>query len=121
MSLLDKPINQGYSVLYEGETISGMSGSPSLNGEGNLVGIHGIYRVDDPQIRKGSSYAIPINTYKELVAEESEPTDTFGSIKSFKPQQPVWGYEAAATLWQFGSSGFPYTSSKPETAINPPE
>ncbi len=76
VSLLDTPINQGYSVLYEGETISGMSGSPLLDGEGNLVGIHGMYRVDDPVIRKGSSYAIPINTYKELVnvnEENNEP------------------------------------------------
>ncbi len=79
VGLLDKPINQGYSVLYEGETISGMSGSPLLDGEGNLVGIHGIYRVDDPSIRQGSSYAIPINTYKELVAEESGSTDTVAS------------------------------------------
>ena len=82
VSLLDTPINQGYSVLYEGETISGMSGSPLLDGEGNLVGIHGMYRVDDPTIRKGSSYAIPINTYKELVAEEPEPTDKVASQPS---------------------------------------
>ncbi len=75
VGLLDKPINQGYSVLYEGETISGMSGSPLLNGDGDLVGIHGIYRVDDPTIRKGSSYAIPINTYKKLIAEQSESTE----------------------------------------------
>ncbi len=79
VGLLDTPINQGYSVLYEGETISGMSGSPLLDDNGNLVGIHGIYRVDDPAIRKGSSYAIPINTYKELVAEQAESTDTVAS------------------------------------------
>ena len=82
VSLLDTPINQGYSVLYEGETISGMSGSPLLDDNGNLVGIHGIYRVEDPAIRKGSSYAIPINTYKELVAEQPEPTDTVASQPS---------------------------------------
>ena len=79
VGLLDKPINQGYSVLYEGETISGMSGSPLLDGEGNLVGIHGIYRVDDPAIKKGSSYAIPINTYKKLVAEKPESTEEVAS------------------------------------------
>ena len=44
----------------------------------------------------------------------------FGSIKSFKPKQAVWGYEAAATLWQFGSSS-PYVSGDPETAIDQPE
>ena len=82
VSLLDTPINKGYSVLYEGETISGMSGSPLLDNNGDLVGIHGIYRVDDPAIRKGSSYAIPINTYKELVAEKPEPTDTVASQPS---------------------------------------
>ncbi len=79
VSLLDTPINQGYSLLYEGETISGMSGSPLLDGNGNLVGIHGIYRVDDPKIRKGSSYAIPINTYKKLVAKEPEAKDQVAS------------------------------------------
>ena len=82
VGLLDTPINQGYSVLYEGETISGMSGSPLLDGEGHLVGIHGIYRVDDPKIRKGSSYAIPINTYKELVAEETESSDEIATQPS---------------------------------------
>ncbi len=85
VSLLDTPINQGYSLLYEGETIAGMSGSPLLDGNGNLVGIHGIYRVEDPQIRKGSSYAIPINTYKELAIgkkDEPQPTPTESSPAS---------------------------------------
>ena len=82
VSLLDTPINQGYSLLYEGETIAGMSGSPLLDSNGNLVGIHGIYRVDDPQIRKGSSYAIPINTYKELALGKSESTETLASQPS---------------------------------------
>ncbi len=79
VSLLDTPTEEGYSVLYEGDTISGMSGSPLLDGKGNLVGIHGLYRVEDPKIRKGSSYAIPINTYKELVAEQSESSEEVAS------------------------------------------
>ncbi len=93
VGLLDTPINQGYSVLYEGETISGMSGSPLLDDNGNLVGIHGIYRVDDPAIRKGSSYAIPINTYKELVAEQPESTETVTSQPS-----PVVNSESTDTV-----------------------
>ena len=28
----------------------------------------------------------------------------FGSIKSFKPKEPVFGFEAAATLWQIGKN-----------------
>ena len=76
VSLLDTPTNQGYSVLYEGETVAGMSGSPLIDENGQLVGIHGIYRVDDPKIRKGSSYAIPINTYKELAIDNQESTET---------------------------------------------
>ena len=91
VGLLDNPINQGYSVLYEGETISGMSGSPLLNGEGNLVGIHGIYRVDDPTIRQGSSYAIPINTYKELasVNEEDEEPVAINSPQDVDNQKQI--------------------------------
>lgn len=81
VSLLDTPTNQGYSVLYEGETVAGMSGSPLMNENGQLVGIHGIYRVDDPKIRKGSSYAIPINTYQELALDNQESTET----ASFQP------------------------------------
>lgn len=75
VSLLDTPTNQGYSVVYEGETVAGMSGSPLIDENGQLVGIHGIYRIDDPKIRKGSSYAIPINTYKELALDNQESTD----------------------------------------------
>ena len=79
VSLLDTPTNQGYSVLYEGETVAGMSGSPLIDENGALVGIHGIYRVDDPKIRKGSSYAIPINTYKELALGNQESNDKLAS------------------------------------------
>lgn len=85
VSLLDTPTNQGYSVLYEGETVAGMSGSPLINDNGQLVGIHGIYRVDDPKIRKGSSYAIPINTYKELAIENQEATETVASKPDSNP------------------------------------
>ncbi len=40
----------------------------------------------------------------------------FGSIKSFKPKEPVLGYEAVGSVWQFGGYRI-----KLETAIDSPE
>lgn len=37
----------------------------------------------------------------------------FGSIKSFKPKESVFGYEAIGSVWQFGGKGIPA-----ETAID---
>ena len=74
-----KPINDdGYSLVYSNNTLSGMSGGPVLNENGEVVGIHG--RADtraaesssinqDIQIAKtGFNLGIPINTSLRLLA-----------------------------------------------------
>ena len=74
-----KPINDdGYSLVYSNNTLSGMSGGPVLNENGEVVGIHG--RADtraaesssinqNIQIAKtGFNLGIPINTSLRLLA-----------------------------------------------------
>ncbi|MEM9944783.1 MAG: S-layer homology domain-containing protein [Cyanobacteria bacterium P01_D01_bin.36] len=42
--------------------------------------------------------------YNDMRAQESDGNNVsraFGAVKSFKPKEPVLGYEAAATLWEF--------------------
>ena len=55
----------GYSLAYGGENFSGMSGSPILNSNGDVIGINGLaYQDADGKAR--SNYAIPINIYTKL-------------------------------------------------------
>ena len=62
----------GYSLSYGGENFSGMSGSPILDSNGDVIGINGTAYVDfDGKAR--CNYAIPINTYKELVSVVEQP------------------------------------------------
>ncbi|MEM8722381.1 MAG: Tic22 family protein [Cyanobacteria bacterium P01_G01_bin.39] len=62
----------GYSLAYGGENFSGMSGSPILNSNGEVIGINGTAYVDvDGKAR--ANYAIPIHIYQELAAS----IDTF--------------------------------------------
>ena len=78
VSILPIERDGGYTLSYAGENFSGMSGSPILDSDGNIIGINGTSYLDiDGKAR--SNYAIPIDTYKELaanVASESETTNS---------------------------------------------
>ena len=54
-------VRDGYELIYSGESVPGMSGSPILNEEAQLIGIYGLTDID---IQTGTSYlyGIPFNT-----------------------------------------------------------
>ena len=54
-------IRDGYELIYSGESVPGMSGSPILNDEAQLIGVYGLTDID---IQTGTSYlyGIPLNT-----------------------------------------------------------
>lgn len=57
-----------YSLAYGGENFSGMSGSPILNSDGEIIGINGIAYLDS-EGKARANYAIPIDIYNQ-----SQPT-----------------------------------------------
>ena len=87
--ILDKAIEEGYQIGYTNEIEKGMSGGPMLNHRGELIGINGIHAYplwDDvylyqdgsepcpplQEIMNYSSWAIPINTFLELVPKYAQ-------------------------------------------------
>jgi S1-C subfamily serine protease len=71
-SLATNAIN-GYSLIYDARTKTGMSGGPVFNSEGQLLGIHGLGDTNIPQTgnlsdtqKSGFNAGIPINTFKQL-------------------------------------------------------
>ena len=64
-------IDQGYQLLYDNKTESGMSGGVLLNSDGNLVGLHGRGERDEQAsngkelvMKTGVNQGIPITYYK---------------------------------------------------------
>ncbi len=62
----------GYQLLYSNPTLSGMSGGPVLNSQGELVGIHGRTERDDQissrsgkNISTRTNMAVPITYYQQ--------------------------------------------------------
>jgi len=74
----------GYSLIYTNPTRRGMSGSPVLNEEGKVIGIHGQGDQQDGG-KTGLNLGIPIKIF--LSSEVTSPSPT--SIKSEVPQLPV--------------------------------
>ena len=59
--LAPSDVVDGYELIYSGEQVPGMSGSPIVNQEGQLIGIYGESEID---IQTGATYlyGIPLNT-----------------------------------------------------------
>ncbi|MBE9036861.1 serine protease [aff. Roholtiella sp. LEGE 12411] len=74
-----KPLRDGYALVYNNNTLPGMSGGPVLNDKGELVGVHG--RADEADIetskinstvayvKSGFNLGIPINTFLRLSSQ----------------------------------------------------
>jgi tetratricopeptide (TPR) repeat protein len=82
----NRPLADGYAIVYSNTTLPGMSGGPVLNENGELIGIHGrtdaesSQGTDNPEIniKTGYSLAVPINTYLSLTNRiaATSPTTT---------------------------------------------
>jgi tetratricopeptide (TPR) repeat protein len=90
----ERPLADGYALVYSNNTLPGMSGGPLLNGSGEVIGIHGRGDTEsagtkataNPNIvvKTGFNLAIPINTYLSL----SSNTGVTGFVAPESPQIP---------------------------------
>ncbi len=75
----NKPLKNGYAIIYSNNTLPGMSGGGVFNDRGELIAIHGKGDVDtkiqtseinpNVRIKTGFNLGIPINTFRQLVAK----------------------------------------------------
>lgn len=65
IGFLTPPNEDGYELIYSGEAISGMSGSPVFDNDGILIGVYGQTELE-PRTGSPSLYGIPINTVEKL-------------------------------------------------------
>ena len=59
----DSPSQNGYTLIYNNNTLPGMSGGSVLDKNGNLVGIHGRGSRDANDQKSGFNLGIPINLF----------------------------------------------------------
>lgn len=64
--LSESDITNGYQISFTGAALKGMSGSPILDENGELIGIYGKSEVEE-KTGQISLYGIPINTAKRLL------------------------------------------------------
>ncbi|MEM8831299.1 MAG: serine protease [Cyanobacteria bacterium P01_G01_bin.19] len=93
--LAPSDIKDGYELIYSGEAIPGMSGSPIFDEAGHLIGVYGLTDID---FTTGTSYlyGIPVNTALEIAfasgIELERSGDLFdqpsGAIDLFAPFIP---------------------------------
>ncbi len=65
IGFLSPPNQDGYELIYSGEAISGMSGSPVFDENAVLIGIYGQTELE-PRTGSPSLYGIPIDTVEKL-------------------------------------------------------
>ncbi|MDJ0688626.1 MAG: DUF2808 domain-containing protein [Xenococcaceae cyanobacterium MO_188.B32] len=65
IGFLSPPNQDGYELIYSGEAISGMSGSPVFDENAALIGIYGQTELE-PRTGSPSLYGIPIDTVEKL-------------------------------------------------------
>lgn len=72
--LAPSDIKDGYELIYSGEAVPGMSGSPIINEEGQLIGVYGLTDID---FTTGTSYlyGIPLNTALKLATRSGIELD----------------------------------------------
>ncbi|MGK7937343.1 MAG: GUN4 domain-containing protein [Xenococcaceae cyanobacterium] len=68
VGILPQSTPNGYALVYSGEAFPGMSGGPVLDRNARLIGLHGEANIH-ALTGAISNYAIPINSYKEAIAQ----------------------------------------------------
>ncbi len=86
--LLGADIQDGYEIIYSGEAIPGMSGSPILDEKGQLIGIYG--RVELDRVTGSPSlYGISINTAQKLANRAGIELDVSVATLSSRRSTPI--------------------------------
>ncbi|MGL5832863.1 MAG: S1 family peptidase [Waterburya sp.] len=112
--LAPSDIKDGYELIYSGEAVPGMSGSPIVNEEAQLIGVYGLTDID---FTTGASYlyGIPINTVLktatrlgiELKFAETPANQPSGLIDLFAPPPGTdLGTNSVISNDQNGNVGF---------------
>jgi hypothetical protein len=64
----NKVLDNGYSLIYSNSTLPGMSGGAVLNGNGELIAIHGRGDRDENDVKTGFNLGISINRFAMVAA-----------------------------------------------------
>jgi serine protease Do len=59
----------GYTLIYNNNTMPGMSGGPVIDSNGNLIGIHGRGSQDQNATKSGFNLGIPINLFVQSASQ----------------------------------------------------
>jgi S1-C subfamily serine protease len=80
--VLNQDLQNGYSLVYDANTLTGSSGGGVFDINGSLVGIHGLADAT----KSGFNAAIPVKTYLELSKEKfpQSYTETFSQAEQAK-------------------------------------
>jgi serine protease Do len=65
----DRPAENGYILIYNNNTMPGMSGGSVVDRHGNLVAIHGRGSRDQDNNKSGFNLGIPINLFKQVATK----------------------------------------------------
>ena len=100
-----RPLSEGYGLVYTNVTRVGMSGGPVMDGQGNLIGIHGqaqgkeVYLPDyeTVAVKTGFNLGIPINNFiNSAVQAKVDLPSMPGSVST--PASPASSTYFAASL-----------------------
>lgn len=82
-----RPLADGYALIYSNDTLPGMSGGAVLNSQGQLIAIHGradaeqtIQKTEVVYQKTGFNLGIPINTFLNLAATVSPHLGFTGKV-----------------------------------------
>ncbi len=84
--------NDGYELVYDNNTRSGMSGGPILNEQGQVIGIHGRAegtKIQGQRVKAGFNLGIPIKTFVQLAQRVGVNLDSSVATSSPPPPPPT--------------------------------
>lgn len=96
----DDSLRNGYGLIYNINTLPGMSGGPVLNDQGQVIGVHGqgdqaedvtvLLEASEVNpgvvVKSGFNYAIPINTFKQFATAAKVNFTPVSAVPSSQPR-----------------------------------